>query len=199
VHIRHSGLLLVAAGAFALLALTARGPLGVARLVGPKLHATLDVAVAVTVAAAPLLPAFRPDITGTLVVEVAALAWVRLATLTRYTRAPARAGAGTESQHAESQHAVSGDIASGDIASGDIGSGDIASGHRASEAGGPRPPTDAPVSAPRAATMAARGLGILAGRSARRLPAADETLRSGARQVGRHAARLQRTWRRPPS
>jgi hypothetical protein len=178
VHIGHSGLLLVAAGAFALLALTARGPLGVARLIGPRLHATLDVAVAVAMAAAPVLPAFRPDINGILVVEVAAVAWVRLATLTRYTRAPA--GAGTRP--------ASGDGALGDRASGDRASGDI----------GPRPFNDAPGSAPRPARVAARGLGILAGRSARRLPDAEETLRSGARQVGRHAARLQRTWRKPP-
>jgi hypothetical protein len=44
-----------------------------------------------------------------------------------------------------------------------------------------------------------RGLGILAGRSARRLPDAEEKLRDGARQAGRHAARLQRTWRKPPT
>jgi hypothetical protein len=44
-----------------------------------------------------------------------------------------------------------------------------------------------------------RGLGFLAGRSARRLPEAQEKLDSGARQAGRHAARLQRTWRKPPA
>ena len=44
-----------------------------------------------------------------------------------------------------------------------------------------------------------RGLGILAGRSARRLPDAEEKLRGGARQAGRHLSRLQRTWRKEPS
>ena len=92
IHVGHSGLLLVAAGAFALLAVTARGPLGLARVCGPRLHATLDIVVALAVAAAPIVPALRPDITGIAAVEVAALAWVRLATLTRYTRATAVAG-----------------------------------------------------------------------------------------------------------
>jgi hypothetical protein len=43
----------------------------------------------------------------------------------------------------------------------------------------------------------ARGLGILAGRSARRLPDADEKLRTGARQAGRQAARLRALRKRP--
>jgi hypothetical protein len=45
--------------------------------------------------------------------------------------------------------------------------------------------------------MALRTLGMMAGRSSRRLPEAEEKLRTGARQAGRHAARLQRTWRKP--
>ena len=169
-HIARSGLLLAAAGAFAVLALTARGPLGIARLCGPKVHAVLDIVVALAVAVAPLFPAFRPDVNGILVVEVAAVGWLRLATLTSYTRAAprseARAGAG-----------------------------------EAGPSGGaaPGPPTAgiAPVVSPPAGAVVARGLGILAGRSARRLPDADEKLRAGARQAGRHAARL-RARRKPP-
>jgi len=49
IHIRHSALLVIAAGAFALLAVTARGPLGLARVCGPRLHATLDIVVALAV------------------------------------------------------------------------------------------------------------------------------------------------------
>jgi hypothetical protein len=170
VHIGRSGLLVAAAGAFALLALTARGPLGIARVCGPKLHGTLDIAVAVAVAAAPLFPTVRPDLNGIVVVEVAALAWLRLSTLTRYTpSAPRDAGTGAAAglttvmdPHIEGQR---------------------------SDASGAAPPTGA---------VMARGLGILAGRSARRLPAAEETLRSGARRAGRQTARL-RTWRKPSS
>jgi len=157
VHIHRSGLLLVAAGAFALLAVTARGPLGLARVCGPRLHATLDIVVAVAVAAAPVIPALRPDITGIAVVEVTAVAWVRLSTLTRYTRSTPSVVA----------------------AEPDVGPVD----------GSPAPPGSALL----------RGLGIVAGRSARQLPEAEEKLRAGARQAGRHAARVQRAWRKPPS
>jgi hypothetical protein len=162
VHIARSGLLLAAAGAFALLAVTARGPLGIARLCGPRLHGALDIAVAVAMAAAPILPAFRPDTTGILVVEVTALAWIRLATLTRYTR-PAP---GSPPSTVASPTTVAS--------------------------------SDAPVVPPPPGAVVARGLGLLAGRSARRLPNADEKLRAGARQAGRHAARL-RAWRKPSS
>jgi hypothetical protein len=159
IHLRHSGLLLAAAGAFALLAITARGPLGLARLCGPRLHATLDIVVAVAVAAAPIIPALRPDITGIATIEVTALAWVRLATLTRYT-----ATNGTTGESAPT------------AGSADAGPGLSVTG-----------------------AVVARGLGTLAGRSARRLPGAEEKLRDGARQAGRQAARLQRSWRKPPS
>lgn len=160
VHIGRSGLLLGAAGAFALLALTARGPLGVARLVGPRLHGVLDIVVALALAAAPLVPALRPDVTGIIVVEVAALAWLRLATLTRYTRAPPRSDGGSVT----------------------------------AEAAAPDPPSSG---APSSGALVARGLGMIAGRSARRLPDAEEKLRAGARQAGRQAAALQRRWRKP--
>jgi hypothetical protein len=174
IHIRHSGLLLVAAGAFALLAVTARGPLGLARVCGPRLHGTLDVVVALAVAAAPILPALRPDVTGILVVEVASLAWVRLATLTRYTRpAPVSAVAPVSSDGPE-----------------------CAVASVAPEGPGPTP-TDA-LGPPGTAAVVVRGLGFLAGRSARRLPDAGEKLRGGARVAGRQAARLQRTRRPPP-
>ena len=177
IHIGRSGLLLAAAGAFALLAITARGPLGLARVCGPRLHATLDIVVALAVAAAPIVPALRPDITGIAVVEVAALAWVRLATLTRYTRPPARPDAG---------------MAGAASSPGSVASAPIEAGPP--DAGPPQPP-----GLPPAGVVVVRGLGILAGRSARRLPDAEEKLRDGARQAGRHAARLQRTWRKPPT
>jgi hypothetical protein len=162
IHIGHSGLLLAAAGAFAFLAVTARGPLGLARLCGPRLHATLDIVVALALATAPIVPALRPDGAGIVVVEVAALAWVRLATLTRYPH-----------------------LATG------------AENPAPAPAPPPKQAVPTPGLSPTGATVA-RGLGILAGRSARRLPEAHEKLRGGARQAGRHAARIQRAWRKPP-
>jgi len=115
------------------------------------------------VAAAPILPALRPDTTGIVVVEVSALAWVRLATLTRYAR-PASSAAVDET------------------------TGPLTTS--------PGQPSGAQVGPPTGATLA-RGLGVLAGRSARRLEA-NEKLRLGARRAGRHAAAIQRAWRKPP-
>ena len=167
IHIRHSGLLLAAAGAFALLAATARGPLGLARLCGPRLHGTLDVVVALAVAAAPILPAIRPDITGVAALEVTALAWLRLATLTRYSTGPVATEPGGNGP-ADAVGAPGG-------ATADAGPGLSVTG-----------------------LVVARGLGVLAGRSARRLPEAEVKLRDGARQAGRQAARWQRSRRKPP-
>jgi len=82
VHVDNSGLLVAAALAFALLAVTANGPLGMVRICRPRLHLTLVVAVAAVVALAPLLPAARPDIEGIIVIEFGAIGLIRLATLT---------------------------------------------------------------------------------------------------------------------
>jgi hypothetical protein len=159
VHIARSGLLLVGAALFALLALTARAPLGLARLCGPRLHGGLDVVAAVTLALAPVVSGLRPSVIGIIVVEAAALGWLRVTTLTRYSpAAPEALGAPAPTGGPETETV------------------------RDPDTGG---------------TPAARGLGILAGRSARRLPDVQEKLRAGARQAGRHAARLHRTWRRP--
>jgi hypothetical protein len=82
VHVANSGLLVGAALGFALLAVTARGPLGIVRVCPPWLHLTLVVAVGVVVALAPVFPAARPDIEGIIVIEFGAIGLIRLATLT---------------------------------------------------------------------------------------------------------------------
>jgi hypothetical protein len=83
-HTRRAGLPLAGAAAFVLLASTARGPLGMARVLGGKPHAVADVGVALALAAAPLVPALRPDALGIVAIEVIAVMWLRVATLTRY-------------------------------------------------------------------------------------------------------------------
>ncbi len=83
VHVRGGGLLVGAAAAFAALAVTAQGPLGLLRLCPQRLHLALVVTAAVLVAAAPLLPALRPDVEGIIVIEFGAVGLIRVATLTR--------------------------------------------------------------------------------------------------------------------
>jgi len=89
-HTPDAGLLLAGAVAFGLLAATARGPLGVARWCGGRLHAALDLAVAAALMAAPALPALRPGALGLVAVEIVAVMWLRVVTLTRYTPGAAR-------------------------------------------------------------------------------------------------------------
>jgi hypothetical protein len=85
VHIGRSRLLLIGGVIFGLLALTARGPLGIVRLCGMRLHGLLDVTAAVFLAAAPLIGPLRPGIAGLVAIELVAVAWLRLAMLTRYS------------------------------------------------------------------------------------------------------------------
>jgi hypothetical protein len=161
VHIGHSNLLLVAAAVFGLLALTSRGPLGLVRACGPRLHAVLDVTAAVLLALAPLVRPLRPGVIGIVVIELVAVAWLRLATLTRYT-APIRAAR---------DDAVTTGASATDI-------GALAD----------RPTGSTP--------SVMRGLGRMTAGAKNRMPDARTTLDAGARQVGAHAGRLQRAWRR---
>jgi hypothetical protein len=161
VHIGHSDLLLVAAVVFGLLALTSRGPLGLVRACGPRLHAVLDVAAAVLLALAPLVRPLRPGVVGIVVIEIVAVGWLRLATLTRYT-------GGTRSE----------------------GAGAVNRGPSADD-------TTVVTDPPTGSTLSViRGLGRMTAGAKNRMPEAKTTLDSGARQVGAHAGRLQRAWRR---
>ncbi len=83
VHLTSQGLLLAAAALFALLAVTARGPLGIVRLCPRGLHVVLVVVASVAIALSPILPVLRPDLIGIIVVEFGAVGMIRLATLTR--------------------------------------------------------------------------------------------------------------------
>ena len=82
VHIPRAGLLVVAAAALGILALSARGPLGLLRICSQRTHVLACVVVAVLLLVAPILPALRPDTAGIVVVAVAMLALLRLATIT---------------------------------------------------------------------------------------------------------------------
>jgi hypothetical protein len=91
VHLGKSDLLLGAGAVFGLLAVTAHGPLGIVRVCGQRLHRALDVAVAIALALSPLVGTLRPGVVGIVVVELVAVAWLRVATLTRYAPAATKA------------------------------------------------------------------------------------------------------------
>jgi hypothetical protein len=80
-HVDRGGVLAVAGGIFAALALTADGPLGIVRIFSRKLHVVVVVVAAVVVALSPVVSAIRPDIEGILILEIAAVGIIRLATL----------------------------------------------------------------------------------------------------------------------
>jgi len=100
-HVSDGGLLVAGGAAFGLLALTGHGPIGVVRICPPKVHAALDVVVALCLALAPIIPALRPDATGILIAEFAAVGWLRLTTLTRFTRPVATTAAAAPTPAAE--------------------------------------------------------------------------------------------------
>ncbi len=186
-HTARSGLLLGGAAAFALLALTARGPLGVVRLCGRRLHAAADIVVALALAAAPVLPSLRPSALGIVAIEVVALLWLRVVTLTRYATAPPsdedvparhdRRGAG---RGAPTRARTDGRAANDDAAK------------VKAAAKGPMTPSAGDTS--RASDMA-RTLGLFAGRAARRMPQDSGELADQAREAGRRAARVHRALR----
>jgi hypothetical protein len=98
-HVDRGGLLVAGTGVFALLAITAKGPLGLVRVVPRRLHVYAVCVAAVVLALAPILPQIRPDVSGIIIIEFAAIGLFRLATLTntvvtvRAPRGSARAAA----------------------------------------------------------------------------------------------------------
>ena len=102
VELGSSGSLVAGAALLAVLALVARGPLGIVRLCPRGLHVVLVVVASVTIALSPILAFLRPDVAGIIVVEFGAVGLIRLATLTRTTeRDPVRSEAlvPTEAAH----------------------------------------------------------------------------------------------------
>jgi hypothetical protein len=163
VHIGGNTLLVIAGATLGLLALTARGPLGLIRLCGPRLHAVLDVTAGVVLAFSPLVRPLRPGVVGIVVLELVVVAWLRISMLTRYTVRP--------------------------DPSGSAGGPDMSSSSASNDG-----PEIGNVS-PGPTLSAIRGLGRLTAGARNRLPDARDRL-PDARQMGAHAGRLQRAWRR---
>ena len=82
IHVAHGALLVAGGGALTVLALTADGPLGVRRMCSGRLHRLLVVVVAGALALCCLAPRIRPDGEGLLVIAVAVVALVVLASRT---------------------------------------------------------------------------------------------------------------------
>jgi len=166
VHVGGNALLLASGSVLGLLALTARGPLGLVRVCGARLHAVLDIVVGVLLALSPLVRAWRPGTVGIVAVELVAVAWLRMTMLTRYR---IRINSPDAAHHS-------------DVTPASISSPDDARGSEGAEPG----PVLAAIRALGRTTAGARTL----------LPVARGTLDSGARRMGGRAGRLQRAWRR---
>jgi len=87
-HVTRAAVLLGAATVLAAISLTAKGPLGVIRLVGRPAHRVAALVVAAGMAAVPLVPALRPGVDGIAVLELGAIGLARVATLVRVAPGP---------------------------------------------------------------------------------------------------------------
>jgi hypothetical protein len=170
VHLASQGLLLGAAAVLAVLALTARGPLGIVRLFPRRLHAATVVVVSVAIALSPILPVLRPDLVGILVAEFAAIGLIRLATLTRTADVATAPAAPREPETASPVSASAGD-----------------------EAGAPPGRSDADLSAVEKSARTAAAAAV-AGREVveRYRPAAEDQARRALRGAGRSVGRVLR-------
>lgn len=99
-HVTRAAVLLGAAGVLTAMSLTAKGPLGVVRLVGRPTHRVLALAVAAGMALAPVVPALRPGVDGIAILEIGAAGLARVATLIRVAPgSPAGANDGRVAGH----------------------------------------------------------------------------------------------------
>ncbi len=183
VHVRGGSVLVAAAVVFAGLAVTAQGPLGLVRVCPPRLHLVLTVTAGALAAAAPVVPALRPDIEGIVVLEFAAVGLIRVATLTRTPEYRGGVpGSGRRSHRRADRNVI-------DTTASVVVPGPPAGPTPGRSAGGPSTGTG-----DSAARRAGRAAGVAAAEG-RRLaathrPAAEAKVRQSLRQAGRWAGRL---------
>jgi hypothetical protein len=196
IHVDSGGLLIGAAVLFMILAATADGPLGIARVCSPRLHVILVVVAAVVIGLAPLIPAVRPDIQGIIVVEFGAVGLIRLATLTNLGDAAegVRVGMPSRSSVIDATATVStASEPSASTPSSDPGTGD-ASGSRRTAHPDSSPADDAARWAGRTAAAAAAS-----GReaAAKYRPEAEAHVKRTIKEAGRLAGKLASRWNPP--
>ena len=186
IHVANGGFLVVAGVADAGLAITAKGPLGIFRLCGQRLHVVLAMVVSTVIALAPLVPVLRPDIQGIIVLEFGAVGVFRLATLTRTdglrgTGRPAGMGA---------DGPVIDTTATATVAGADARRPTPDAGPAAGPADG-TVPTPAPTPAARRAGQVG-GAAVASGRraAARYGPEAEAQVKSTIRGIGRLAGKV---------
>ena len=86
-HLVHGALLTATGAVLVLCCLTADGPLGIARWCGPRLHASIVLAVGVASLGALLVAWLRPDVEGLALLVGVQLGLVYLAAMTLFSRA----------------------------------------------------------------------------------------------------------------
>jgi hypothetical protein len=177
------GKVLLAASAYLVaVALLSRGPLGLARIIGPRLHRALDLVLVVGLVVSPVIARNDLDVAGAIVAEALAIVLLRLALRTRYVpaaaapvstvRAAARAGAVAREP---GRSAVSEE------------------GGRARAPAEPVEPAAKPPVKSRPAPTTAWTLGVLTARARRRTTGgSDRALGKGARSLGTALGRANR-------
>ncbi len=175
-HVARGGVLVAAALALIILAVTARGPIGLVRICSERLHLVLVMAVAAAGAVAPVIPALRPDIEGIIVLEFGAIGLIRLATLTQSSDSVRGLAGGRATPVIDAKATVVMPGAPSDP----------------SPTGGPRSPGASSEGA--AARWAGRTAGAAAASgkraAARHRPAVEARLRRSIRSAGRIAGRV---------
>lgn len=177
-----SGLLVGAALALLIVALTADGPIGLVRICRPRLHIVLVSTLGAVVALSPIVPVLRPDLEGIIVAVLGGVGLLRLATLTRTeTSRRARSTGAPRSRSAAGQFI--------DTTASVIGPGG------SDFAGSSRPEPEATGETARRVGHAA-GAAVNSGRRAadRLAPVAGAHVRRSLRRAGRTVA----AWRKPP-
>jgi hypothetical protein len=195
IHVHSGRLLIVAAVVFLVLAATADGPLGIARVCSPRLHLVLVVVAAVLIGLAPIIPAVRPDIQGIIVVEFGVVGLMRLATLT--TVADAGEGMRLRMHHHSSVIDTTAKVSPFPARSGPAETG---GGSGAGGAGGTADPSSSSA-ADDAARWAGRTAAAAAasGReaAAKYRPEAEAHVKRTIREAGKLAGRLASRWNPP--
>lgn len=177
--------LLVAAGAMIATEVLTDGPAGAVRLLGPRAHQVVDLALVVGLALSPLAVPGHLDTLGIVVAEAAAVVLARMVTITRYRGRVSGPPAGPDGW---------------DVRGGLSPPGQTSGGHATTHL--TRQGGSVPGARSAATARTARGLGFLAGRGQqagrRQAPRADRAMSEGAHRLGSWLAR-QGTQPGPPA